>query len=143
MNPKKNTLETEPLHIKPDITISTTEKEINVNFKFNSTSDKIVFHKFLTMLSKNNDQHTGQGNYISETIALTPARLNHVITRWYPIRNGYKKMEMITDVIDKVKAKEIGTYYYQCRYSKYKLDINEDGSCLYDLLKKKAYYFAE
>lgn len=117
------------------------EGEIHINLRFETEYDKMVFEQAISLLSGTQAGLSMQEGRTAEPISLSPRRLQEIITRWYPAQNERKKMEVVNDILSRVRNHSIGEFYYECRYSKYKLCISGDGSYLYDLIGDKAYCF--
>lgn len=127
---------------KITVTTLAEEMDIQIKFKFDTESEKKLFQEILFLLTNISD------NIICEKraavpVSLSPNRLQEIITRWYPSKHDMRKTEVIEDIISKVQKSVVGKYYYECRHSKYKLDISESGCYLHDLLRDRVYCFVK
>lgn len=112
------------------------ESRINLKLHFESEHDKMLLKQLMS--SVNLSMYAPRE---AESASLTYSSLNDMIVRWHPARNQLKKAELISDIMEKVESQVAGVTYYECYSSKYKLEISEWGSYLYDLFLNKTYCF--
>lgn len=129
------------ISIKTEAQYVTEKQEIHIKLEFDTDYDKKIFEGILSLLtgasldSFNIDKAT--------PISLSPNKLKDIIQYWHPTKDNLNKMEVVEDIIGKVKMHNIGTYYYECRRSKYKLEIGEKGSYFYDLIRDRQFRFVK
>lgn len=119
---------------------SPTDGKFEIAIKFETEHNKLDFERFMSLFSGSRESEFGHITETAEPVSLSPRRLSSIISRWYPSKNSLKKMEVITDIISKVQSKDIGTFFYECNHSKYKLTVSEDKCFLHNLLTGKAYW---
>lgn len=130
-----------PMHLALEYSSkSATEGKIEIAIYFETEQNKLIFERFVSLFSGSRESIIDRLTETAEPISLSPHRLSNIISRWYPSKNSLKKMEVIRDIISRVKSKDIGTYIYECNHSKYKLTVSEDKCFLHNLLTGKAYW---
>jgi len=94
------------------------------------------------------------GLYAVKKVKANKTQVKALIRRWKPSQdNPMTIWEVVSDIIDKVKSKKTGHYYYSYeKYSKrnkatekdiYKLVVETDQSYFWDIKQYKCYTFAE
>lgn len=128
--------------VKIAVTTLAEEMDIQIKLKFDTESEKKLFQEIILLLTNTSDNIICEKR-VAEPVSLSPNKLQEIITRWYPSKRDMRKMEVIEDIVSKVQKQVVGKYYYECRHSKYKLDITEDGCYLHDLFRDRVYCFVK
>ncbi|MBQ8802786.1 MAG: hypothetical protein IJZ53_04030 [Tyzzerella sp.] len=101
-----------------------------------------VFSVILDELGECREVEYSKKIYVERRIKLNKSQVRSMIKRWPASPHQTIKIEeVVEDIINKVKSKAIGIYYYECAVTKdvYELVINENEVFFHDL--KRGVFF--
>lgn len=113
---------------------------------FDYDNAKEVFDRVLSEVGTTREAKFPKRFYVSRQVKINKTQVRSMIHRWPA--SPYQKLkinDVVIDIIDKVKNKKYGIFYYQCAVTQdmYELVINEKEIFFHDLRKGIFYSFIE
>lgn len=110
-----------------------------------------LFDKILSELNLTRETVFPKRFYHADKVKLVKGQVRKMIHRWSPSKYHTLSInEVVDDIINKVKHKQIGRYYYHSNQNPkknddniYELVVTEEESYFHDIAKKKYYVFTE
>ncbi|WP_251393079.1 hypothetical protein [Mediterraneibacter agrestimuris] len=105
-----------------------------------------LFNRILLSLGTTREIQFPKRFYFAKRIKLNKSQVRMMIKRWPASPKQIMKInEVIEDIVEKVKAKESGIYYYQCAVTNdlYELVIGKNENFFHDVGRGKFYTFED
>lgn len=117
---------------------------LEMGFPYEEADD--IFNKILEKLGTTKELRFPKKFYVAKKIKVNKTQVRSMIGRWPASQNQDMKIdEVVEDIINKIKMKECGIYYYQCIAMKdiYELVISEEEMFFHDLRRGIFYTFIQ
>lgn len=113
---------------------------------------KDLFDYILNRLGLNRYSEFPKMYYVSKKVKLTKSQVRSMIQRWPSSKKRMSIGEVVEDIIDRVKNKKIGIYYYNSNPTPdkngttgdlYELVVGDTESHFHDIKRRKYFTFSE
>lgn len=115
---------------------------LEMGFSYEDNSE--IFNTILEQLGTTREMEFSKRFFMSKKIKLNKTQVRSMIKKWPASPHQKMKInEVVTDIIDKIKIREIGIFYYECAVTKdvYELVISSHEIFFHDMMRGVFYTF--